>query len=86
MIIKPEGKRLLVKVEEPKKMIGTIKIPQANEQDHPRYADVISVGDGVKTISEGARIIISKRGGVEIPQEDEKLHIVDLEDVVAVVN
>lgn len=81
--IKPNGKRILVKINEvEEQQMGGIILPSQNDQTLPREGVVLAIGQ-VNDINVGDKVIISKTGGVEVENDQGKCHIVDIDDVVA---
>ncbi|MDO5015254.1 MAG: co-chaperone GroES [Clostridia bacterium] len=94
MNLKPLADRVIVKdVEVEEKTNGGI-ILSAQSQEKPQIAEVVAVGPGglvdgndVKmTVSVGQKVIVSKYAGTEVKIDDEKLNIVKLNDILAIVD
>lgn len=84
-MIKPNGNRILVKLnEEVNKEIGGILIPSDNQQTPPREGLVIEIGDMVDEIKVDDTVIISKSGGTPIEIDGIEYVIVDIDDVVGI--
>lgn len=85
-MIRPLGERVLVKrCEAEEKTEGGLIIPtQAAEK--PQLADVVAVGEEVKGVKKGDRVLLKKYGGNEFKYKDEEFIILDAEDLLAVID
>lgn len=82
--LKPNGKRVLVKLDDNKVTdIGGIILPDDNDQTPPREGEITAIGQ-VDGLAVGYKVIISKNGGVEVKVDGEIQLIVDVDDVVAI--
>lgn len=94
MKVVPLGDKLVVKrLESAEKTAGGILLPDA-ARDQPQQGRVLSVGDGrllpdgtraPLEVNEGDRVVFSNYSGAEVTIDDEKLLILNSEDVLAIV-
>jgi len=85
MEIRPLGERVLVKVElAEEKTASGLFIPQTS-QEKTQFATVTAVGDDVKTVKKGERILHDKYAGTSIKVKDEDYLILEVKDVLAVI-
>jgi chaperonin GroES len=94
MKVVPLGDKLVVKrMESAEKTAGGILLPDA-ARDQPQQGRVLSVGDGrllpdgtraPLEVNEGDRVVFSNYSGAEVTIDDEKLLILNSEDVLAIV-
>ncbi|MGL4688097.1 MAG: co-chaperone GroES [Fusobacteriaceae bacterium] len=90
MILKPIGERIAVRLITEKKEEKTasgIILSTVKELDKPNLGEVIALGQGenMKEIEIGNKVFYSKFSGTEIKSENEKLILVNLKDVLAVI-
>jgi len=94
MKVVPLGDKLVVKrLDSAEKTAGGILLPDA-ARDKPQQGRVLSVGDGrllpdgtraALEVNEGDRVVFSNYPGAEVTIDDEKLLILNSEDVLAIV-
>jgi chaperonin GroES len=94
MKVVPLGDKLVVKrLESAEKTAGGILLPDA-ARDQPQQGRVLSVGDGrllpdgtraALEVNEGDRVVFSNYSGAEVTIDDEKLLILNSDDVLAIV-
>lgn len=85
MTIKPLGERVLVKMDKvEEKTAGGIFIPQT-AQEKTQIAVVEAIGDEVKTLKVGDKILHDKYAGTTFKQENEEYLILNVKDVLAVI-
>lgn len=94
MKVVPLGDKLVVKrLDSAEKTAGGILLPDA-ARDKPQQGRVLSVGDGrllpdgtraPLEVNEGDRVVFSNYSGAEVTIDDEKLLILNSEDVLAIV-
>ena len=94
MKVVPLGDKLVVKrLESNEKTAGGIVLPDAARQK-PQQGRVLSVGDGrmlpdgsrvAHEVSEGDRVVFGSYAGSEVAIDDEKLLILNADDVLAIV-
>ncbi|MBR5669230.1 MAG: co-chaperone GroES [Spirochaetales bacterium] len=85
MTIKPLGERVLVKMDKvEEKTAGGIFIPQT-AQEKTQIAVVEAIGDEVKTVKVGEKILHDKYAGTTFKQDGEEYLILNIKDVLAVI-
>ena len=85
MTIKPLGERVLVKMDKvEEKTAGGIFIPQT-AQEKTQIAVVEAIGDEVKTVKVGQKILHDKYAGTSVKVDDDDYLILNLKDVLAVI-
>lgn len=83
--IQPLGERLVAKREEKEqKTASGLYIPE-NAQEQPKTAVVEVVGDKVKTVKKGDRILFKEFSTTEVKIDGEEYLILKEEDVLATV-
>ena len=85
MKIKPLGERVLVKMDKvEEKTAGGIFIPQT-AQEKTQIAVVEAIGDEVKSVKVGEKILHDKYAGTTFKQDGEEYLILNIKDVLAVI-
>ena len=85
MTIKPLGERVLVKMDKiEEKTAGGIYIPQT-AQEKTQIAVVEAIGDEVKTVKVGQKILHDKYAGTQDKMDNEEYLILNIKDVLAIV-
>jgi chaperonin GroES len=85
MTIKPLGERVLVKMDKiEEKTAGGIYIPQT-AQEKTQIAVVEAIGDEVKTVKVGQKILHDKYAGTQVKMDNEEYLILNIKDVLAIV-
>ena len=85
MTIKPLGERVLVKMDKvEEKTAGGIFIPQT-AQEKTQIAVVEAIGDEVKTVKVGEKILHDKYAGTTFKQDGDEYLILNIKDVLAVI-
>ena len=85
MTVKPLGERVLVKMDKvEEKTAGGIFIPQT-AQEKTQIAVVEAIGDEVKTIKVGQKILHDKYAGTSVKMDNEEYLILNIKDVLAIV-
>ena len=85
MTIKPLGERVLVKMDKvEEKTAGGIFIPQT-AQEKTQIAVVEAIGDDVKTIKVGQKILHDKYAGTSVKMDNDEYLILNIKDVLAIV-
>ena len=85
MTIKPLGERVLVKMDKvEEKTAGGIFIPQT-AQEKTQIAVVEAIGEDVKTIKVGQKILHDKYAGTQVKMDNEDYLILNIKDVLAIV-
>ena len=85
MTIKPLGERVLVKMDKiEEKTAGGIYIPQT-AQEKTQIAVVEAIGDEVKAVKVGQKILHDKYAGTQVKMDNEEYLILNIKDVLAIV-
>ncbi len=85
MTIKPLGERVLVKMDKvEEKTAGGIFIPQT-AQEKTQRAVVEAIGDEVKTVKVGQKILHDKYAGTSVKMDGEEYLILNIKDVLAII-
>ena len=85
MTIKPLGERVLVKMDKvEEKTAGGIFIPQT-AQEKTQIAVVEAIGDEVKTVKVGQKILHDKYAGTSVKMDGEEYLILNINDVLAII-
>ena len=85
MTIKPLGERVLVKMDKvEEKTAGGIFIPQT-AQEKTQIAVVEAIGDDVKTVKVGQKILHDKYAGTQVKMDNEEYLILNIKDVLAII-
>lgn len=85
MTIKPLGERVLVKMDKvEEKTAGGIFIPQT-AQEKTQIAVVEAIGDEVKTVKVGDKILHDKYSGTAVKLDNEDYLILNIKDVLAII-
>ena len=85
MTIKPLGERVLVKMDKvEEKTAGGIFIPQT-AQEKTQIAVVEAIGDEVKAVKVGQKILHDKYAGTQVKMDNEEYLILNIKDVLAIV-
>ncbi|MGL5123942.1 MAG: co-chaperone GroES [Fusobacteriaceae bacterium] len=90
MKLKPIGERILVRMiieKKEEKTASGIILSTVKEIDKHNLGEVIALGQGesMKEIKIGNKILYSKFIGTEIKSENDKLVLINLKDVLAVI-
>ena len=86
MNVKPLGERVLVKVDQAEeKTASGLFIPQTS-QEKTQFGTVKAVGDDVKTVKTGDRILHDKYSGTSLKIDNDDYLILALKDVLAVIS
>ena len=85
MTIKPLGERVLVKMDKvEEKTAGGIFIPQT-AQEKTQIAVVEAIGDEVKTVKVGQKILHDKYAGTSVKMDGDEYLILNIKDVLAII-
>lgn len=85
MIIKPLGKRVLIKqVEQEEVTKSGIVLPGTASKEKPITGEVIAVGKDVEDVKAGDKVIFEKYTGTEVKDGDDSFLILDIENVLAI--
>lgn len=85
MIIKPLGKRVLIKqVEQEEVTKSGIVLPGTASKEKPITGEVIAVGKDVEDVKTGDKVIFEKYTGTEVKDGDDSFLILDIDNVLAI--
>ena len=85
MIIKPLGKRVLIKqVEQEEVTKSGIVLPGTASKENPITGEVIAVGKDVEDVKTGDKVIFEKYTGTEVKDGDDSFLILDIDNVLAI--
>jgi len=85
MIIKPLGKRVLIKqVEQEEVRKSGIVLPGTASKEKPITGEVIAVGKDVEDVKAGDKVIFEKYTGTEVKDGDDSFLILDIDNVLAI--
>ena len=85
MIIKPLGKRVLIKqVEQEEVTKSGIVLPGTASKEKPITGEVLAVGKEVEDVNVGDNVIFEKYSGTEVKDGDDSFLILDIDNVLAI--
>ena len=85
MIIKPLGKRVLIKqVEQEEVTKSGIVLPGTASKEKPITGEVLAGGKDVEDVKAGDKVIFEKYTGTEVKDGDDSFLILDIENVLAI--
>ena len=85
MIIKPLGKRVLIKqVEQEEVTKSGIVLPGTASKEKPITGEVLAVGKEVEDVKSGDKVIFEKDSGTEVKDGDDSFLILDIDNVLAI--
>jgi chaperonin 10 Kd subunit len=85
MIIKPLGKRVLIKqVEQEEVTKSGIVLPGTASKEKPITGEVLAVGKEVEDVKAGDKVIFEKYSGTEVKDGDNSFLILDIDNVLAI--
>ena len=85
MIIKPLGKRVLIKqVEQEEVTKSGIVLPGTASKEKPITGEVLAVGKEVEDVKVGDKVIFEKYSGTEVKDRDDSFLILDIDNVLAI--
>ena len=85
MIIKPLGKRVLIKqVEQEEVTKSGIVLPGTASKEKPITGEVLAVGKEVEDVKSGDKVIFEKYSGTEMKDGDDSFLILDIDNVLAI--
>lgn len=85
MIIKPLGKRVLIKqVEQEEVTKSGIVLPGTASKEKPITGEVIAVGKDVEDVKAGDKVIFEKYTGTEVKDGDDSFLILDIDNMLAI--
>ena len=85
MIIKPLGKRVLIKqVEQEEVTKSGIVLPGTASKEKPITGEVLAVGKEVEDVKAGDKVIFEEYSGTEVKDGDDSFLILDIDNVLAI--
>ena len=85
MILKPLGKRVLIKqVEQEEVTKSGIVLPGTASKEKPITGEVLAVGKEVEDVKVGDKVIFEKYSGTEVKDGDDSFLILDIDNVLAI--
>ena len=85
MIIKPLGKRVLIKqVEQEEVTKSGIVLPGTASKEKPITGEVLAIGKDVEDVKAGDKVIFEKYTGTEVKDGDDSFLILDIDNVLAI--
>lgn len=85
MIIKPLGKRVLIKqVEQEEVTKSGIVLPGTASKEKPITGEVLAVGKDVEDVKAGDKVMFEKYTGTEVKDGDDSFLILDIDNVLAI--
>ena len=85
MIIKPLGKRVLIKqVEQEEVTKSGIVLPGTASKEKPITGEVLAVGKEVEDVKAGDKVVCEKYSGTEVKDGDDSFLILDIDNVLAI--
>ena len=85
MIIKPLGKRVLIKqVEQEEVTKSGIVLPGTASKEKPITGEVLAVGKEVEDVKAGDKVVFEKYSGTEVKDGDDSFLILDIDNVLAI--
>ena len=85
MIIKPLGKRVLIKqVEQEEVTKSGIVLPGTASKEKPITGEVLAVGKDVEDVKAGDKVIFEKYTGTEVKDGDDSFLILDIDNMLAI--
>ena len=85
MIIKPLGKRVLIKqVEQEEVTKSGIVLPGTASKEKPITGEVLALGKEVEDVKAGDKVIFEKYSGTEVKDGDDSFLILDIDNVLAI--
>ena len=85
MIIKPLGKRVLIKqVEQEEVTKSGIVLPGTASKEKPITGEVLAVGKEVEDVKAVDKVIFEKYSGTEVKDGDNSFLILDIDNVLAI--
>ena len=85
MIIKPLGKRVLIKqVEQEEVTKSGIVLPGTASKEKLITGEVLAVGKEVEDVKAGDKVIFEKYSGTEVKDGDDSFLILDIDNVLAI--
>ena len=86
MIIKPLGKRILIKQTEQEEITKSgIVLPGTASKEKPIIGEVLAVGKKIEEVKVGDKVIFEKYSGTEVKDGEETYLILEKDNVLAIV-
>ena len=86
MIIKPLGKRILIKHTEQEEVTKSgIVLPGTASKEKPIIGEVLAVGRKIEEVKVGDKVIFEKYSGTEVKDGEETYLILEKDNVLAIV-
>ena len=86
MIIKPLGKRILIKQTQQEEVTKSgIVLPGTASKEKPIIGEVLAVGRKIEEVKVGDKVIFEKYSGTEIKDGEESYLILEKDNVLAIV-
>ena len=86
MIIKPLGKRILIKQTQQEEVTKSgIVLPGTASKEKPIIGEVLAVGRKIEEVKVGDKVIFEKYSGTEVKDGDESYLILEKDNVLAIV-
>ena len=86
MIIKPLGKRILIKQTQQEEVTKSgIVLPGTVSKEKPIIGEVLAVGRKIEEVKVGDKVIFEKYSGTEVKDGEETYLILEKDNVLAIV-
>ena len=86
MIIKPLGKRILIKQTEQEEVTKSgIVLPGTASKEKPIIGEILAVGRKIEEVKVGDKVIFEKYSGTEVKDGEETYLILEKDNVLAIV-
>ncbi|ACV38756.1 co-chaperone GroES [Leptotrichia buccalis] len=86
MIIKPLGKRILIKQTQQEEVTKSgIVLPGTASKEKPIIGEVLAVGRKIEEVKVGDKVIFEKYSGTEVKDGEETYLILEKDNVLAIV-
>ena len=86
MIIKPLGKRILIKQTQQEEVTKSgIVLPGTASKEKPIIGEVLAVGRKIEEVKVGDKVIFEKYAGTEVKDGEETYLILEKDNVLAIV-
>ena len=86
MIIKPLGKRILIKQTQQEEVTKSgIVLPGTASKEKPVIGEVLAVGRKIEEVKVGDKVIFEKYSGTEVKDGEETYLILEKDNVLAIV-
>ena len=86
MIIKPLGKRILIKQTEQEEVTKSgIVLPGTASKEKPIIGEVLAIGSKIEEVKVGDKVIFEKYSGTELKDGEESYLILEKDNVLAIV-